>query len=56
LYLEPEDFKIDFSSAIAITGNALQNNRKSVKKMPIVPIKIPMSTNVGWNMVQLEGR
>jgi len=50
------DFMIVFNSLSAITGKVLENNKKHVKKIPIVPMKIPKSTNVGWNIVQLDGR
>jgi hypothetical protein len=56
LYLSPDVFKIDFTSACAITGNVLAYNKNSTKKKPMVPIKIPISTNVGENMVQEEGK
>ena len=44
------------TSACAITGNALEYNKNKVKKNPIVPRKIPISTNVGENIVQAEGK
>ena len=47
---------MDFSSFNASTGKNLAKSRKSVKKIPMVPRKIPMSTKVGWNMDQLEGK
>jgi hypothetical protein len=47
---------IVFNSLNAITGNVLENNKNNVKNIPIVPMKIPISTNVGWNIVQLDGR
>ena len=50
------DFKIDFTSACAITGKVLAYNRNNTKKNPMVPIKIPMSTKVGENMVHEDGR
>ena len=31
-------------------------NKNNTKKNPIVPMKIPISTNVGENIVQDEGR
>ena len=53
---DPDDFNIDFTSAWAITGKVLEYNRKSTKKKPIVPMNIPISTKVGENIVQEEGR
>jgi hypothetical protein len=47
---------IVLSSAWAITGNVLAYNKNRTKKKPIVPIKIPMSTKLGENMVQDDGR
>ena len=43
LYLSPDVFKIDFTSACAITGNVLAYSKNNTKKKPIVPIKIPIS-------------
>jgi hypothetical protein len=54
--LSPEDFKIDFTSACAITGKVRAYNRNKTKKNPMVPIKMPISTKVGENMVQEDGR
>src|SRR5690606_34329001 len=56
LYLSPEDFKIVFISACAITGEVLAFNKNNTKKNPMVPIKIPMSTNVGDNMVNDDAK
>tara|TARA_B110000003_G_C16500291_1_gene477144 strand:+ start:554 stop:871 length:318 start_codon:yes stop_codon:yes gene_type:complete len=56
LYSDPDDLRILFNSACATTGNALEYNKKSTKKNPIVPTKIPISINVGENIVQEEGR
>ena len=50
-----EDFTIDFNSACAITGKYLENNKKNVKNIPIVPVKIPISTNVGLYIFHVEG-
>jgi hypothetical protein len=47
LYCDPVDFRIDFTSAIGRTGNVLAYNRKNVKKIPSVPMKMPMSTKLG---------
>src|SRR5690606_23940094 len=41
-------------SACAMAGKVLAYSRKSTKKNPIVPMKIPISTKVGENMVQEE--
>tara|TARA_B100001250_G_C19635240_1_gene715641 strand:+ start:666 stop:983 length:318 start_codon:yes stop_codon:yes gene_type:complete len=56
LYSDPDDFKILFNSACATTGKALEYNKNKTKKNPIVPRKIPISTNVGENIVHDEGR
>jgi hypothetical protein len=34
----------------------LAYNKKKTKKKPIVPMKIPISTNVGENIVQDDGK
>jgi hypothetical protein len=47
LYCDPVDFRIAFTSAIGSTGNVLAKRRKKVKKIPSVPIKIPISTQLG---------
>ena len=47
---------MDFNSFNANTGKYLANNKNRVKKIPMVPRKIPMSTNVGWNIDQLDGK
>ena len=56
LYLSPEDFKIVLTSACAITGNVLEYSKNNTKKNPIVPINIPISTNVGENIVHDDGK
>jgi hypothetical protein len=39
-----------------MTGKVLEYNRNKTKKNPMVPMKMPISTNVGWNIVQEDGR
>tara|TARA_S200000501_G_scaffold365726_1_gene399545 strand:+ start:623 stop:940 length:318 start_codon:yes stop_codon:yes gene_type:complete len=56
LYSDPDDFKILFNSACATTGNALAYIKNKTKKKPIVPRKIPISINVGENIVHDDGR
>ena len=56
LYCSLEDLTIVFNSACAITGKVLEYNKNSTKKKPMDPTKIPISTNVGENIVQLEGK
>jgi hypothetical protein len=56
LYSDPDDLRIDFNSAWAITGNVLEYNRNKVKKNPIVPKKIPISTKDGENIVHADGK
>jgi hypothetical protein len=56
LYSEPEDLRIDFNSACAITGNVLEYKRNKVKKNPIVPKKIPISIKVGENILHADGK
>ena len=56
LYSDPEDLTIDFNSACAITGKVLAYNRNKVKKNPIVPKKIQISTNVGEYIVHEDGK
>jgi hypothetical protein len=56
LYSDPEDLIIDFNSACAITGKVLAYNRNRVKKNPMVPKKIPISTNVGEYIVHEDGK
>jgi hypothetical protein len=56
LYSEPEDLRIVFSSACAITGNVLEYNKNKVKKNPRVPKKIPISINVGENILHADGK
>jgi hypothetical protein len=53
---EPEDLRIVFSSAWAITGNVREYNRNKVKKNPIVPKNIPISTKDGENIVHADGK
>src|ERR1700756_2799691 len=36
-------------------GSTLTNNRNIVKNSPIEPINTLISTQVGWNIAQLEG-
>ena len=50
----PDDFKIDFTSACAITGNVLAYNKNNTKKNPMVPINIPISTKVGENIATMK--
>src|SRR5471030_2271883 len=45
-----------FTSDIAIIGRKRQNNRKSERKSPKLPVKVMMSTQVGEYMPQLPGR
>ena len=45
-----------FSSFKANTGKNLAKPRNSVKKIPMVPMKMPMSIDVAWNSPQLEGK
>ena len=52
----PVAFNMVLTSAWAITGNVLAYNKNNTKKNPIVPMKIPISTKVGENMVHEEGR
>src|SRR5690606_25942270 len=54
LYPSPEDFKIPFKVACEITGKVLAYNRNRTKKNPMVPMKVPISTKVGWNKVHDE--
>ena len=56
LYLSPDDFKIDFTSACAITGKVRAYSKNKTKKNPMVPIKIPISTNVGENIASSHRR
>ena len=39
-----------------MTGNVLEYSKNSTKKNPMDPTKMPMSTKVGENMLQLEGK
>ena len=45
-----------FNSACAITGKVLEYTKNKTMKKPIVPIYIPMSTKVGENIDQLDGK
>jgi hypothetical protein len=56
LYDSPLDFKIVFSSFKASTGKNLVNVKKSVRKIPRVPMKTPTSVAVGINSPQEDGR
>ena len=47
--------RIVFNSFKASTGKNRAKPRKRVKKMPSVPMKMPMSKAVGWNSPQLDG-
>ena len=40
----------------SITGKVLEYNKNNVKKKPIVPKKIPISTNDGENIVHADGK
>lgn len=51
-----DDRATDFTSAMAMTGNTLINNKNSVKKSPKVPMNIATSIMVGLYIDQLEGR
>src|SRR6266446_9684270 len=44
------------TSDIAIIGRYRIKRRKSERKMPNVPAKVPISTQVGWYICQEEGR
>src|SRR5690606_5053011 len=56
LYFSPEDFKMVFTSACAITGKVRAYNKNSTKKNPMVPMNVPISTKVGENMVHADGK
>ena len=45
-----------FNSFKASTGKNRAKAKNKVKKMPMVPMKMPMSMLVAWNSPQLEGR
>src|SRR5206468_1485798 len=52
----PDAFKIVFNSACAITGKYLENNKKNVPNIPIVPTKIPTSINEGVYVLHVDGK
>jgi hypothetical protein len=56
MYFSAEVFMMDFTSATAITGTYLANKKNNVKKSPIEPMYMEISTQVGEYMAHEDGK